>query len=84
MKIGGENRSEWIMERHWKKFAEEIKVSHPILKKRLLDFCLKEVSKIDNTYNLKQFNLTKNFEFTIPTMARFWRYKGIILRDSKS
>ena len=50
MKIGGENRSEWIMERHWKRFAEEIKVSHPILKKRLLDFCLKVTSKIDNTY----------------------------------
>jgi serine/threonine-protein kinase HipA len=50
MKIGGENRAEWIMERHWEKFAEEIKVSHPILKKRLLDFCLKVTNKIDSTY----------------------------------
>ena len=50
MKIGGENRSEWIMERHWKGFAEEIKISHSVLKKRLLDFCLKVTSKIDNTY----------------------------------
>jgi serine/threonine-protein kinase HipA len=50
MKIGGENRSELIMERHWKRFAEEIKVSHTILKKRLLDFCLKVTSKIDSTY----------------------------------
>ena len=50
MKIGGENRPEWIMERHWKRFAEEIKINNPILKKRLLDFCLKLISKIDNTY----------------------------------
>ena len=50
MKIGGENRPEWIMERHWRRFAEEIKVSHPILKKRLLDFCLKVTLKIDSTY----------------------------------
>ncbi len=50
MRIGGENRPEWIMERHWKRFAEEIKVSNPILKKRLLDFCLKVTGKIDGTY----------------------------------
>ncbi|SDT85061.1 type II toxin-antitoxin system HipA family toxin [Desulfobacula phenolica] len=50
MKIGGENRPEWIMERHWKDFAEEIKISHPIFKKKLLDFCLKVTSKIDSTY----------------------------------
>ena len=50
MKIGGENRPEWIMERHWKRFAEEIKINNPILKKRLLDFCLKVISKIDSTY----------------------------------
>ena len=50
MKIGGENRPEWIMERHWKGFAEEIRIDNPILKKRLLDFCLKLISKIDNTY----------------------------------
>jgi serine/threonine-protein kinase HipA len=50
MKIGGENRPEWIMERHWKRFAEEIKVSNPILKKRLLDFCLQVIGKVDRTY----------------------------------
>lgn len=27
MKIGGENRPEWIMERHWNRFAEEIKIT---------------------------------------------------------
>ncbi len=50
MKIGGESRPEWIMERHWKRFAEELKVNNPILKKRLLDFCLKLSSNIDSTY----------------------------------
>jgi len=50
MKIGGENRLEWIMERHWKRFAEEFRINNSILKKRLLDFCLKLISKIDNTY----------------------------------
>ncbi|MBU0465380.1 MAG: type II toxin-antitoxin system HipA family toxin [Proteobacteria bacterium] len=50
MKIGGENRPEWVMERHWKRFAEEIKISPSILQKRLLDFCLKLVNKIDSTY----------------------------------
>jgi serine/threonine-protein kinase HipA len=50
MKIGGENRPEWIMGRHWERFAGEIKISNPILKERLLDFCLKVISKIDSTY----------------------------------
>jgi serine/threonine-protein kinase HipA len=50
MKIGGESRPEWIMARHWKRFAEEIKVSHPILKKRLLNFCLQVIGTIDRTY----------------------------------
>jgi len=50
MKIGGENRLEWIMERHWKRFSEEIRINNPVLKRRLLDFCLKLISKIDNTY----------------------------------
>ncbi len=50
MKIGGENRPEWIMERHWKRFSEEIKINNTILKKRLVNFCLNLTSKIDNTY----------------------------------
>jgi len=50
MKIGGENRPEWIMERHWKRFAEEIRINNSILKKRLLDFCLEMTRKIDDTY----------------------------------
>ncbi|MCP4552387.1 MAG: type II toxin-antitoxin system HipA family toxin, partial [Bacteroidetes bacterium] len=50
MKIGEENRPEWIMERHWKRFSEEIKINNTILKKRLLDFCLNLISKIDSTY----------------------------------
>lgn len=50
MGIGGEKRSEWIMERHWERFADQIKVNNPVLKKRLLEFCLKLNSKIDRTY----------------------------------
>ena len=50
MKIGGENRPEWIMERHWKRFAEEIKINNAVLQKRLSDFCLKLTKKIDGTY----------------------------------
>ena len=50
MKIGGENRPDWIMERHWKRFAEEIKINNAVLQKRLLDFCLKVTSNIDSTY----------------------------------
>ncbi len=38
MKIGGENRPEWIMKRHWKKFAEEIKINNAVLQKQLLNF----------------------------------------------
>ncbi len=50
MKIGGENRPEWIMERHWKRFSEEITINNTILKKRLVNFCLNLTSKIDSTY----------------------------------
>jgi serine/threonine-protein kinase HipA len=50
MKIGGESRPEWIMERHWKRFAEEIKVSNPVLRKRLINFCLQVIGKIERTY----------------------------------
>jgi len=50
MKIGGENRPEWIMERHWKKFSEEIKISSAVLQKRLTAFCLGLINKIDITH----------------------------------
>ncbi len=50
MRIGGENRLEWIMDRHWKKFGDEIEISHPVLKKRLSEFCTKLVNRIDVTY----------------------------------
>lgn len=50
MKIGGENRPDWMMERHWKKFAKEIKISNTVLQKRLADFCLKLIDQIDGTY----------------------------------
>jgi len=50
MKIGGENRPEWIMERHWNSFAEEIKISKTVLRKRLTKFCLKLIKEIDTTH----------------------------------
>lgn len=50
MKIGGENRPEWIMERHWNSFAEEIKISKTVLRKRLTKFCLKRIKEIDTTH----------------------------------
>lgn len=50
MKIGGENRPEWIMERHWERFAEEININNAVLRKRLTDFCLKLITEIDSTY----------------------------------
>lgn len=36
-KIGKENRPEWIMDRHWDRFAEEIQVKPQFLKKVRLD-----------------------------------------------
>jgi len=50
MKIGGENRPEWIMERHWNRFAEEIKISKTVLRKRLKKFCLKLIKEMDTTH----------------------------------
>ena len=50
MEIGGENRPEWIMERHWERFAEEININNAVLRKRLTDFCLKLITEIDGTY----------------------------------
>ncbi|MCA1787456.1 MAG: type II toxin-antitoxin system HipA family toxin [Desulfobacteraceae bacterium] len=50
MKIGGENRPEWIMERHWKRFSEEIKISSPVLRRRLTAFCSGLINQIDITH----------------------------------
>ncbi len=35
------------MERHWETFAEEIKIGKAVLRKRLTDFCLRLISRID-------------------------------------
>ncbi len=51
MKIGGKNRLEWIMERHWNRLAGEIKISKKVLRKRLTDFCLKLINRIDITHS---------------------------------
>jgi len=51
MKIGGENRPEWIMKRHWYRFAEEINISKATLGKRLTKFCFKLIKAIDTTHS---------------------------------
>jgi len=33
MKIGGENRPEWIMKRHWQRLCETLGVSEKILQR---------------------------------------------------
>ncbi len=50
MKIGRENRPEWIMERHWDRFASDIDIRPVILKKQLTDFCNKINNRIDTTF----------------------------------
>ena len=72
MKIGGENRPEWIMERHWKRFAEEIKISNAVLQKRLSDFCLKVTNKIDSTYTdfINRYQRNSLLEDIIPAIKK--------------
>ena len=50
MKIGGENRLEWIMERHWKRFAEEVKIRHPALKKQFSQFRMDFMNRLEVTH----------------------------------
>jgi len=50
MKIGGENRTEWIMARHWERLAKEVKISPSVLKNQLSNFCYKLPEKVENTY----------------------------------
>jgi len=72
MKIGGENRPEWIMERHWKRFAEEIKISNAVLQKRLSNFCLKVTNKIDSTYTdfINRYQRNSLLEDIIPAIKK--------------
>jgi len=39
MKIGDENRPEWVMVRHWERLAREVNISPSVLKKQLSNFC---------------------------------------------
>ena len=51
MKIGGENRPEWIMKRHWQRFCETLGVSEKILQreaKRLAVAIKIEAKKLSN------------------------------------
>ena len=50
MKIGKENRPEWIMERHWDRLASDINISPVILKKQITDFCHKINKRLERTY----------------------------------
>ena len=38
MKIGGENRPEWIIERKWQAFAEEVDIKYRLIEKKLKEF----------------------------------------------
>lgn len=45
MKIGGEDRPNWIIERRWQQFAEEIDVGYKLVKQTLLDMSNKIVNE---------------------------------------
>jgi serine/threonine-protein kinase HipA len=49
MKLGGENRFEWIMERHWSRFAEEAGVKPRTLHDNLRAFCERAGRELDRT-----------------------------------
>ncbi len=72
MKIGRENRPELIMERHWKRFAEDIKINNAVLQKRLSNFCLKMVNKIDSTYTgfINRYQRNSLLEDIIPAIKK--------------
>lgn len=50
MKIGQENRPDWIMKRHWIRFAKDIGINPAVLEKRLVEFCTKLINTIDISY----------------------------------
>lgn len=50
MKIGGESRPEWIMEKHWEVFAKDIKISPSVLKNHLTLFCRECCATIEFTF----------------------------------
>ncbi len=49
MKIGGENRPEWVMARHWERLATEVNISSAVLKKQLSDFCGALADRVQDT-----------------------------------
>jgi serine/threonine-protein kinase HipA len=49
MKIGNENRPDWVMERHWVRMADDIRLSPNVLKKHLAAFCTQLTDTIDTT-----------------------------------
>ena len=50
MKIGKENRLEWMMERHWERFADDVNIDYKVLKKQLMIFCHKMLRQVEKTY----------------------------------
>lgn len=50
MKIGKENRLEWMMERHWERLAGDINIDPMVLKKQLINFCHKMINQVEKTY----------------------------------
>ena len=50
MKIGGENRLEWVMARHWEWLAKEVNINLSVFKKQLLNFCEALPDRIQGTH----------------------------------
>jgi len=50
MKIGGENRPEWVMARHWERLAKEVNISPSVLKKQLSSFCEALPDRVHGTH----------------------------------
>ena len=49
MKIGRENRPDWVMERHWEGLASDIKIAPKVLKKHLTTFCIQMTDTLETT-----------------------------------
>ncbi len=57
MKIGGENRPEWIKAKHWERMAAEVRIRPDVLRKQLSGFCRKCAVTLESTY----LNFTKEY-----------------------
>ena len=68
MKIGGENRPEWIMKRHWQRFCETLGLSEKMLQR--------EARRFTKTIQCNAKQLSEDTLF-----ADYAGYKGKVLSD---